>query len=124
MRHFVTALRAAALSIACLCLLAAPALAQSYVYRSDLTLRVGQSIMVYGAGSPNCARNQAPDWDAVARRLPRTDLGYFSNGGVVQLASSRCGGRIAGRGIVFTATRAGRAVLNLQGDRVTVTVRN
>lgn len=90
-------------------------------YRKSVSLKVGESIVVHGArgacgGSP-------PAWEIVAAELPELEIGTWADGRVGTRYSRKCGGPTPARGIVFKATNAGAAKIDLYGDPVRIEVK-
>lgn len=117
-RRFVTVSALAALVSASVDMAAA---ADRFEYRKGFSLKVGESRVVYAARHNDC--KSVPDYADVARRLPETGLGHFSDGGPKRARSRSCGGEIPTRGVLFTADRAGSETLNFFDYEVTLTVR-
>lgn len=102
-------------------LAAVPAQATDFKYRRAVTLQIGQSIILKGVRSHDCS-DRAPSWGHVRSGLPKTKLGKFSNGGKGYTDSNSCGGRVAARGIRFTAKKSGKETLTIFKDSVRITV--
>lgn len=115
MRILATATIVAALTL--------PALAQTIPYKRNVTLKVGESVVLKGVRSADCSKTQAQSWDHVASGLPRSKLGTFSNGGTGKVNSNSCGGRVAARGVRFTARKTGSERLVVFDDAISITVR-
>lgn len=113
---------ASTISIIVVLACASVAQAADIKYKRAIKIKVGESVVLKGARNEDCG-DTAPDWKRVTQELPKTDLGTFSDGGVGTIKSNRCGGRVGARAIIFTATKAGRANLNVAGDPVKVTIR-
>lgn len=104
-----------------------PVAAQDIKYHRSVSLKVGQSIVLKGVRNRNCG-TRPPSWSSLKGRLPRTDLGRFSDGGAGTVRSNHCYKtydvrRVAARGVRFTAKKPGRARLKVFGDPVSITVR-
>jgi hypothetical protein len=105
-----------------LLLLATPLAAQSakeIKYRENVTLKVGQSVVVYGYRG-DCG--QLPTSGQV--ELPTLQTGTLSTGKAGVRNSKRCNGKTPAVEIIFTATTPGREKFELQGDDITVRVKN
>lgn len=98
------------------------ALAEDFPYRRDVTLSVGESVVLKGRRDNNCSTTDAPPWNHIASGLPESGLGTFSDGGEGTVRSDTCGGTVAARGIRFTATGAGTETFDLFGDTIKITV--
>ena len=98
---------------------AAPLFAQSTIdYRERVSLRVGQSAVIYGYRGDCGKEPTAGDVE-----LPQTTTGTLSLGKIGVTNSNRCGGRTPAVDIIFTATKPGRESFELNGDEITVRVR-
>lgn len=109
------------LTSAALCLaLGSTALqAQSSIdYVKRLTLKVGESAVVYGYRG-ECGK--APVASDV--ELPALATGTLTLGNPGFSDSNRCGGLTPAVEIVFTATTPGRESFELRGDKITVKVK-
>ena len=96
--------------------------ARDIPYRSSVSLKVGQSTVLKGVRDRKCGP-RAPSWNQVKRKLPRSKIGKFSNGGVGTVDSDFCKGKVAARGVRFTATKAGKQTLSVYGDRTKISVK-
>ncbi len=101
--------------------------AQDFRYHRSVTLKVGQSIVLKGVRNSNCG-TRAPSWSSLARQLPSTSLGSFSDGGAGTVQSDFCKKRfkiksVAARGVRFTAKQRGKQKLTIFRDPVSITVR-
>lgn len=96
------------------------ALAGNIPYQSAVSLHVGESTIVHGARG-KCGKD-APDWEHAKERLPESELGTFSDGGVGTRGSRKCNGDTPARAVRFTASKAGTETLKLYGDKVKITV--
>lgn len=109
---------------ACLVLasLAAPLAAQSgkeIKFRERVTLDVGQSVVIYGyRGDCGALPTKAQI------ELPALKTGTLSLGAEGFRNSKRCKGDTPAVEIIFTATTPGRESFEIQGDGITVRVRN
>jgi len=104
-----------------------PASAGDFTYHRQVTLSVGQSIVLKGVRNRNCG-TRVPAWSSVASRLPSSRLGAFSDGGGGTVQSSFCRRTydirgVAARGVRFTAKRRGSERLIIFKDPVRITVR-
>lgn len=110
------------LACALLALLATPLTAQSgpeIKYRERVTLNVGESIVVYGYRG-DCGK--LPTSGQV--ELPTLKTGTLSTGKDGFRNSKRCKGDTPAVEVIFTATTPGRETFELQGDDISVRVRN
>ncbi len=99
--------------------LALPAFAQATIdYEKRVTLKVGQSAVIYGYRG-DCGKAPA----AGQVELPATNTGTLSLGKLGMTNSNNCGGRTPAVEIIFTATTPGRETFELNGDQVSVRVR-
>ena len=87
-------------------------------YREKVTLSVGQSVVVHGYRG-DCG--QAPDPAEI--RLPALQTGTLSIGKAGQRSSKRCKGMTPALEIIFTATAPGRETFEVQGDDISVRVK-
>ncbi len=100
---------------------ASEASAQSFPFNRNVTLKVGQSIVLKGVRGASCG--QPPGgWRSVAGQLPQTAIGRYSDGGVGTVESSFCRGTTPARGVRFTATKPGSESLVIFGDQISVNV--
>ena len=102
-------------------LVATPSHAADFKYRSKISLKTGQSVVIKGVRHDNCGKT-APGWGRVKGGLPRSRLGVFGDGGTGTVDSKSCGGRVAARGVKFTARQPGQETLTIYDDRVSITV--
>ena len=102
---------------------AVPAMAGDFPYRRNVTLSVGQTIVLKGVRSGECSTSNAPSWGRVKGKLPASKLGTFSDGGAGTVQSDSCGKRVAARGVKFTAKRAGSEKFVVYDDAISVTVK-
>ena len=112
-------MRALTLAVS-LILISTVASGQAIDYVQNVTIRVGESMVIHGARG-ECGQ-AAPSWDRVAARLPAVALGTFSDGGIGTRSSRSCGGPTPARAVRFTATQTGGTQIELFGDPVTITV--
>jgi hypothetical protein len=103
-----------------LCLLSNNAYAGDIPYNPKVTLKIGQSIILKGVRS-SCGK-PADGWSNIAKKLPKSKTGEFSNGGTGTVVSDRCGGPTPGRAVKFTATAKGKERLRIYDDSFSVTV--
>ncbi len=102
--------------------LAAPLAAQStkeIKYRERVTLDLGESVVVYGYRG-DCGA--LPTSGQV--ELPQLKTGTLSTGKDGIRKSKRCNGMTPAVEVIFTATTPGRETFELQGDEISVRVRN
>ncbi|NJS40481.1 MAG: hypothetical protein HC783_17400 [Rhodobacteraceae bacterium] len=110
------------LAFGALALLVTPLAAQSQreiKYRERVTLNVGESVVVYGYRG-DCG--QLPTSGQV--ELPQLKTGTLSTGKDGIRMSKRCNGMTPAVEVIFTATTPGRESFELQGDGISVRVRN
>ncbi|AZL57804.1 hypothetical protein EI545_02475 [Tabrizicola piscis] len=88
-------------------------------YRERVTLKVGQSVVVYGFRG-DCGK--LPTSDQID--LPVLKTGKLSVGKPGKRVSKRCNGMTPAVQIIFTAETEGREKFELQGDDISVRVRN
>lgn len=96
------------------------AAAQTFQYRRDVTLRVGESVILKGVRW-DCG-NRAPSWRQIAAGIPESSLGRFSDGGAGTTKSNRCNAVVGARGVRFTATKPGSETLTIYDDRIRIRV--
>jgi hypothetical protein len=96
--------------------------AQDFAYKRNPTLKVGQTIVLKGVRAPDC-RGDAPTWATIAPGLPKPKLGKLSDGGAGHTMSNRCKGRVAARGVRYTATTPGTESFTIYDDKFTVVVK-
>jgi hypothetical protein len=107
-------------AIAC-CLAALPfaALAENNIkHRENVTLKVGQSAIIYGHRGPCGEMPTSADID-----LPSLKTGTLSVGKAGQRNSKSCKGITPAVEIIFTATTPGREKFEIDGDDFSVRVR-
>lgn len=97
------------------------ALAQNIPYRPNVTLQVGESIILKGVRGNDCGA--APMWNHIAGRMPRSKLGRLSDGGRGVTDSGSCGKRVPARAVKFTAQRAGSERIVVFDDPISITVK-
>jgi len=88
-------------------------------YRERVTVEVGQSVVVYGYRG-DCG--QLPTAGQV--ELPTLKTGKLSTGKAGIRTSKRCKGKTPAVEVIFTATTPGRETFELQGDDISVRVKN
>ena len=118
MKHFLYLL----ISFLIVAILTSNASAKNFKYRASVKLNVGQSIIIKGVRSRNCG-DIAEKWTDLQSRLPKSKLGTFSDGGAGTTQSDFCGGKVAARGIKFTAEKVGKERLKIFNDFVRISVR-
>lgn len=85
-----------------------------------ITMKVGESKVIHGERG-DCGK--APrEWDDVFNSLPVSEIGAFSDGGIVRRNSKYCKGPTPSRGIRFTATKPGIEEMRITGDFMKITV--
>jgi hypothetical protein len=85
-----------------------------------LWVSVGQTAPVYGWRGSKC--DEAPTFNAIRTRLPKTDLGTYSDGGTGTRPSVACSDGASVRVINFTGKKTGSNTLKFSGDFFVVTV--
>jgi hypothetical protein len=102
------------------CALPFAAAAESLIkYRKSVSVQVGQSVVVHGYRG-ECG--QEPNLSEV--QLPQLETGELSLGKMGVRESGRCDGKTPAVEIIFTATKAGREKFEVQGDTVSVRVKD
>lgn len=104
-----------------LTLFASASLAQTIPYKRNVTLNVGESIILKGVRGNDC--ETAPSWGHISDRMPRSKLGRLSNGGTGFVNSNACGKRVPGRAVKFTAQRSGSEQIVVFNDPISITVK-
>lgn len=100
-------------------LMSSSAMAQNIPFNANVTLRVGQSVVLKGVRG-ECGQ-AAPAFKQL-NRLPKSSLGRLSDGGAGSTTSRSCGGPTPARAIRFTAQKAGSEQLTIYEDAITITV--
>lgn len=100
---------------------ALPAAAKDFPYNRNVTLSVGKSIILKGVRSSDCS-DDVRSWSSVAKRLPKSKLGTFSDGGEGTVKSNSCGKVVGARGVRFTAKTKGTEQFVVFDDAIKVTV--
>ena len=108
-------------------LFTAPASAKDIKYHRSVTLSVGQSIVLKGVRSSNCG-TEVPGWPGIAKKLPASKLGTYSDGGAGTVKSNHCFNTygmhyVPARGVRFTAKTRGTEKLKIFQDPVSITVK-
>jgi hypothetical protein len=100
-------------------LMTSSAFAQNIPFSPNVSVRVGQSVVLKGVrsecGQPAMAFKQL-------NRIPKSSLGRLSDGGVGTTQSRACGGSTPARAIRFTAQKAGSEQLTIYDDVINITV--
>ena len=117
-------MRSAALfiTLAMASMFALPVAAENFPYRRDVTLSVGKSAVLKGVRSGDCS-DKAPSWSSIAKKLPKSKLGSFSDGGAGTVNSNSCGKRVGARGVKYTAKTKGSEQFVVYDDQISVTVK-
>ncbi len=89
-------------------------------YVRHVSVKVGESSIIHGARGNEC--DEAPTWESAKLLLPELVTGTLTDGGVGTRQSRQCGGRVAARAILFTATRPGTEQISLYGDDIVIRV--
>lgn len=89
-------------------------------YVRHVSIKVGESAIIHGARGNEC--DEAPTWESAKLLLPDLVTGTLTDGGVGTRQSRQCGGRVAARAILFTATRPGTEQISLYGDDIVIRV--
>lgn len=103
-------------------MMASPLAAQSgpdIKFREKVTLSVGESVVIYGYRGDCGALPAAGDID-----LPSPKTGTLSTGRDGFRQSKRCNGKTPAVEIIFTATTPGREKFEIQGDGISVRVKD
>lgn len=100
-----------------------PAIARDFPYKRNVSLSVGQSVVLKGVRSGSCSTTKAPSWGDVSGKLPKPKLGTLSDGGAGMVNSTSCNGRTAARGVKFTAKKTGSERFVVFDDTISVTVK-
>jgi hypothetical protein len=88
-------------------------------YRKSVSVQVGQSVVVHGIRG-ECG--EEPNLSQVT--LPKLETGELSLGKMGVRSSNRCGGMTPAVEVIFTATKAGREKFEIEGDDVSVRVKD
>ena len=104
--------------VAALSFLVIPAIAQA---GSIEKLRLGESKVLASYIGGDCAA-PAPSFAEIEGLLPDSKVVTYSDGGVGELDSTRCGGQIQGRQVLATAIKPGTEIKIFQASRVGVKV--
>jgi len=113
----------ATISAAVSAIMTVSAAAAEFPYRRNVTLSVGQSVVLKGVRGADCSKTAAPSWGKIKGRLPKATLGTFSDGGAGTTKSNSCGGVVAARGVKFTAKTKGKEKFVVYDDAISVTVK-
>ena len=108
--------------IVALPIVTASANAQEIPYKKNVSLQVGESAIIYGVRGWNCGQ-AAPSWVEIAKQLPVTTTGKFSDGGLGTRPSRSCGGPMPARAVQYTATASGNEQFTLFNDPVNIEVK-
>ena len=88
-------------------------------YRKSVSLQVGQPMVVHSYRG-ECG--QEPVLSSI--QLPKLKTGQLSLGKMGARDSKRCGGRTPAVEVIFTATQSGREKFEVQGDDISVRVKD
>ncbi|MER2537161.1 MAG: hypothetical protein ABTQ31_18570 [Rhizobiaceae bacterium] len=89
-------------------------------YEAYVRLSAGTSRLIHGEyGSCD---GPPPPWEAVAIRVPSTDLGAFADGGLARKMVNDCGREMAVRAVMFTATVIGIEEMYILDDYMKIEV--
>lgn len=102
--------------------MATSARADPIPYNPKITMKVGQTVTLKGVRT-ECDGTRAPRFDSIKRRFPRVGIGEFRDGGAGTVLSDRCRKEVPARGVLFKATKSGRATFKLYKDSFDITVR-
>jgi hypothetical protein len=98
--------------------------AQMIPFRENVTVQVGQSVVVHGLrGECGALPTPARVAEATASLNAQTSLGAFSFGAEGVRRSAACNGPTPARQTIFTATAVGQETIRVHGDTVRITVR-
>ncbi|MDX1922848.1 MAG: hypothetical protein SFW65_06945 [Alphaproteobacteria bacterium] len=84
---------------------------------------VGETKPIAAARQRKCLLKEAPKWEDTKARLPITDLVQFSDGGVYERDSRRCGGAVPARAVFATGAKVGSERVVIFGSTITVIVK-
>jgi hypothetical protein len=115
-------IKSIALASILLVLVSTLASAQTISPQTNVSLKVGATIIIHGVRADSCGA-PAPSWANAAGRLPPSSLGIFLDGGPGTRTSIACGGPVPARAVRFKAVKAGTEILTIEGDKTTITVR-
>lgn len=90
-------------------------------YNSRIVMALGESRLVHGDRG-NCDGGMLPDWYYTSQRVPVSDLGTFSDGGLARKMSNFCNAVVPVRAVRFTARKAGEDEVRLLDDYVRIVV--
>lgn len=91
---------------------------------ADVTreLAVGQTVHITAYRADSCSA-PAPSFATVERRLPRSEIVRFSDGGLSSRVSDQCKVRVPTRAVNGTGIKAGSEVKRFQSGTVAIVVR-
>lgn len=87
-----------------------------------LDLAVGETKHITGYRAESCSA-PAPSFASIERRLPRSELVTYSDGGLSSRVSDQCRKRVPTRAVNATAIKAGSEVKRYQSGTVAINVR-
>lgn len=90
-------------------------------YDSQIVMAVGESRLIHGDRG-NCDGGMLPDWRHTQMRVPASNLGAFSDGGLARKMSNFCDAVVPVRAVRFMAHTAGAEEIRLLGDFVKIVV--
>lgn len=91
---------------------------------ADVTreLAVGQTAHITAYRADSCGA-QPPSFATVERRLPRSEIVRYSDGGLSSRVSNQCKGRVPTRAVNGTGVKAGSEVKRFQSGTVAIVVK-
>lgn len=90
-------------------------------YDARVRLLVGESLLIHGDRG-DCDGGRVPTWSYTLSRVPHSNLGTFSDGGLARKMSNFCNAVVPVRAVRFTAHKAGAEEVRLLGDFIKVSV--
>ena len=92
------------------------------VSAKTLELKVGQTKHITAYRGESCDAG-APSWAYVARRIPKSSLVTYSDGGISSRVSNQCKKRVPTRAVNATAVKPGKETKRYQSGSVTIQVK-
>lgn len=90
-------------------------------YDAHVRIVVGESRLVHGEVA-SCLNGGMADWQAIEPMVPKTRLGFFSDGGPARKMMNECGRDMLVRAVKFTAVAPGIEEVSLLGDYMKIEV--
>ena len=84
--------------------------------------KVGQTKHITAYRGDNCSAG-APSFAQVMRRIPKSDLVTYSDGGLSSRVSDQCGKRVPTRAVNGKAVKKGKETKRYQSGTVTIVVK-